>query len=235
MGKLYGVGVGPGDPELITLKALRILREADVIFCPEKEEGAGSFAFEIIKEHLTEKKQEIVNLVYPMHYRGGHLQEAWEKNAGCIAGHLKGERTGVFLTLGDPSVYSTFMYTLPYISAAGVETEVIPGIPSFCAAAAAAQIPLVSWNENLVIMPVRKNGSVSLGKVMEENDNVVLMKPSADKGALLQALAGHSREMCFRLVSRAGTDGQTVIGNPEELLSGEIPYLSTVIVKKRLA
>lgn len=233
MGKLYGIGVGPGDPELITLKGLRILREADVIFCPEKAEGAGSFAFEIIKEHLEGNEQEIVNLVYPMHYRGGHLQEMWKKNADRIAGYLEGEKTGVFLTLGDPSVYSTFMYTLPYMKAAGIDTDIIPGITSFCAAAASARTPLVSWNESLVIMPVRKNSSDSLTKIIEENDNVVLMKPSADREALLQTLRDNSEDSCFYLVSRAGTDQESVVNNPVDLSGTDIPYLSTVIVKKR--
>lgn len=75
MGKLYGIGVGPGDPELLTLKAHRVLNEADVIFCPEKETGAGSFAFDIIKGLLENTEAKIVNLVYPMHYHGAQLRE----------------------------------------------------------------------------------------------------------------------------------------------------------------
>ena len=94
MGKLYGIGVGPGDPELLTLKAHRVLNEADVIFCPEKETGAGSFAFDIIKGLLENTEAKIVNLVYPMHYHGAQLREMWKQNAGCIAEHLSGERTG---------------------------------------------------------------------------------------------------------------------------------------------
>ena len=92
MGKMYGIGVGPGDPELLTLKAHRLLNEADVIFCPEKAKGAGSFAFDIIKEHLKHSKAEIVNLVYPMHYHGEELRKMWERNARCIAEHLQGDR-----------------------------------------------------------------------------------------------------------------------------------------------
>lgn len=90
MGKLYGIGVGPGDPELLTLKAHRILNAADVIFCPEKEAGAGSFAFDIIQGLLEDTKAEIVNLVYPMHYHGSQLREMWKQNAGCIAQYLMG-------------------------------------------------------------------------------------------------------------------------------------------------
>ena len=88
MGKLYGVGVGPGDPDLLTLKAYKILNTADVIFCPEKEEGAGSFALDIIKPVLENEKAEIVSLVYPMHYHGQKLKSMWEQNAECIAEHL---------------------------------------------------------------------------------------------------------------------------------------------------
>ena len=84
MGKLYGIGVGPGDPELLTLKAHRILGEADVIFCPEKKKGAGSFAYDIIKGLLKDAGVEIVNLVYPMHSHGDRLQEMWKENAAQI-------------------------------------------------------------------------------------------------------------------------------------------------------
>ena len=78
-GIFYGIGVGPGDPELLTLKAYKILNQADVIFCPEKKKGAGSFAFDIIKEHIKDSKAQIVNLEYPMHYKGDELKKMWEE------------------------------------------------------------------------------------------------------------------------------------------------------------
>ena len=81
MGKLYGIGVGPGDPELLTLKAYKILQKADVIFCPEKKKGAGSFAFDIIKEHIKDSKARIVDLEYPMHYHGDELKKCGRKMA----------------------------------------------------------------------------------------------------------------------------------------------------------
>ena len=80
----------------------------------------------------------------------------WQENGRIISEYLKGEKTGAFITLGDPSVYSTFMYTLPYIEAFGTEIEVIPGIPSFCAAAAISRTPLTAWDEDLLVAPVRK-------------------------------------------------------------------------------
>lgn len=233
MKKLYGIGVGPGDPELLTLKAHRILNEADVIFCPEKKSGAGSFAFDIIKDLLENTKAKIVNLVYPMHYHGALLREMWEKNAACIAENLEGDRIGAFITLGDPSVYSTFMYTLPYIEAAGVEVEVVPGITSFCAVADRMKMPLVAWDEDLLVAPVRKNSSEDLGKVLREHDNVVLMKPSTDQQALLQALRENHLEDRFVLVTKSGTGEERLVTDFSDLEQYDIPYLSTVIIKKQ--
>lgn len=233
MGKLYGIGVGPGDPELLTLKAHRILNEADVIFCPEKKEGAGSFAYDIIKEFLEDGRAEIVNLVYPMHYHGPKLKEMWEKNALCIADHLKGERTGAFITLGDPAVYSTFMYTLPYIERAGVPVEVVPGVTSFCAVADRMKMPLVAWDEDLLVAPVRKNSSEDLGKMLREHDNVVLMKPSADQQALIRAIKENHLEDKFVLVTKSGTGEERTLTDFEELKQYDIPYLSTVILKRQ--
>lgn len=233
MGKLYGIGVGPGDAELLTMKAYRILNEADVIFCPEKEDGAGSFAFDIIKELLENTKAEIVNLVYPMHYHGQQLKEMWEKNAVLIAGYLKGERRGAFITLGDPSVYSTFMYTLPYIEKHGVSVEVVPGITSFCAVADSVKLPLAAWEEDLIIVPVRKRDGEDLGKVLREHDNVVLMKPSSNQQALVQAIRENHLEDSFVLVTKSGTGEERIITDFKELEQYDIPYLSTVIVKRR--
>lgn len=233
MGKLYGIGVGPGDPELLTLKAHRILKEADVIFCPEKEAGLGSFAFDIIKKLLKDTKAEIVNLVYPMHYHGEKLKQIWKKNAVCIAKYLEGEQIGVFITLGDPSVYSTFMYTLPYIEHTGIDVEVIPGIPSFCAAANSIKLPLVAWDEDLVIVPVRKNSSEDLGKMIREHNNIVLMKPSANQQALIEAIRENHLEDKFVLITKSGTKEERLVTDFAELEQYDIPYLSTVIIKKQ--
>lgn len=232
MGKLYGIGVGPGDPELLTLKAHRILGGAEVIFCPEKKAGAGSFAFDIIKGLLTDTEAEIIPLVYPMHYHGPQLREMWESNARTIAEHMAGKQTGVFITLGDPAVYSTFMYTLPYIEAAGVPVEVVPGIPSFCAVADTVKMPLVAWDEDLLIVPVRKNSSEELGRILREHDNVVLMKPSADKQALIRAIRENGLEDRFVLVTKSGTGEEKLVTDFEELKEYDIPYLSTVIIKR---
>ena len=220
MGKLYGIGVGPGDPELLTLKAYKILNQADVIFCPEKKKGAGSFAFDIIKEHIKDSKAQIVNLEYPMHYKGDELKKMWEENGRLISEYLKGDKTGAFITLGDPSVF-------------GTETEVVPGIPSFCAAAAISKIPLTAWDEDLVIAPVRKNNAADLEKLLTEHENVVLMKPSTDSEALVSAIQASGRENSFVLVEKAGTKEQRLIREYQTLKEEPVPYLSLMILKSQ--
>ena len=125
------------------------------------------------------------------------------------------------------------MYTLPYIEAAGVEVEVVPGITSFCAVADSMKMPLVAWNEDLVVAPVRKNSSEDLGRVLREHDNVVLMKPSTDPEVLLKALKENHLEDNFVLITKTGTGEERLVTDFEELKQYDIPYLSTVIIKKQ--
>ena len=116
MGKLYGIGVGPGDPELLTLKAYKILNQADVIFCPEKKKGAGSFAFDIIKEHIKDSKAQIVNLEYPMHYKGDELKKMWEENGRLISEYLKGDKTGAYYFRRSLCIQYLYVYPSLYRS-----------------------------------------------------------------------------------------------------------------------
>ncbi len=146
---------------------------------------------------------------------------------------MEGGKTGVFITLGDPAVYSTFMYTLPYVEQAGVSVEVVPGIPSFCAVADTAKIPLAAWSEDLIVVPVRRNSKEELGKILREHDNIVLMKPSADQKGLVAAIRDNHLEDRFVLVSRSGTEEERIVTDLSELEQYDIPYLSTVIIKKQ--
>ena len=232
MGKLYGIGVGPGDPELVTLKAKRILNEVDILFCPEKKKGAGSFAYDIVKDHIENQNVEIVYLTYPMHYNKDELNEAWAQNGKIITDKLSGEKTGAFITIGDSTVYSTFMYTLPYIDGGGVDVELVPGISSFSAIASQIKIPLMAWEENLTIAPVRKKFSEELESTVSFSDNIVLMKVSDDPGQIVQMLKNQNLENSFVLVSKAGTDEERLISDIDELASTKLPYLSTLIIKK---
>lgn len=232
MGKLYGISVGPGDPELMTLKACRIINQVDILFCPVKKEGAESFAFEIVQPNLNNADVRKVELLYPMHYKEGELKDMWKENGRIISDMLKEDMTGAFVTLGDSTVFSTFMYTLPYLDRSCVEVEVVPGITSFCAIASGAGIPLVEWEENLTIFPVRKNSAETLSRAIANSDNLVLMKPASDQEALVKALKDNDLDGKFVLVSKAGTSEESRITSLSQLEATKIPYLSTMIIKK---
>ncbi len=231
-GKLYGIGVGPGDSEYLTLKGKRIINEVDILLCPEKKEGAGSFAFEIIKEHIENENLEIVNLVYPMHYKEDELETMWEKNGKIINEYLKQGKKLAFITLGDTTVYSTFMYTLPYVDKSLMDLEIVPGITSFCAVASEIKTPLMVWEESLKIVPVRKNDKNQLTEAIKNYDNIVLMKPCNNPSEIIEMLKENNLENNFMLISKVGTDEEVLIKDISELEKGKLPYLSTMIIKK---
>jgi len=152
-GKLYGVGVGPGDPELLTLKALRIIKGSDIIAVPG-EEAQESIAFEIAKGAYPQLAQkECMAIPMPMTKDPEVLKESHEKGAARLEEVLQGGKQIDFLTLGDPSIYSTYLYVHTKLLEKGYEAEIVSGIPSFCAAAARLGIGLVEKAEPLHVIP----------------------------------------------------------------------------------
>ncbi|MEA1975218.1 MAG: precorrin-2 C(20)-methyltransferase [Bacillota bacterium] len=230
--KLYGIGVGPGDSEYLTIKGKRIINEVDILLCPIKSLTSESFAFNIIKEHIENEKLEIVNLLYPMVYDENELENMWQKNGEIINSYLEKKKNIAFITLGDTTVYSTFMYTLPYINKALMELEIIPGITSFCAVASEIQQPLMLWEESLKIIPVRKNDKNQLNEAIKNNENLVLMKPSNNPIEIIKMLKENNLEDKFMLISKVGTDDEMLIRDIKTLENEKLPYLSTIIIKK---
>lgn len=230
--KLYGIGVGPGDPEYLTLKAKRLINSVDVLLCPTKKEGAESFAFEIVKPNLENPDVIIEEMIFPMHYNTEDLEKMWQKNGERITEILASGKSCGFITLGDPTVYSTFIYTLPYIDSAVMDLEIVPGITSFCAVASEIQQPLMVWEESLKVMPVRKNCKDELIRAMADHENLVLMKPSSDTQAIVEALKHHKLENHFMLITKVGTESSNLIRDIQVLENMKLPYLSTMIVKK---
>ncbi len=152
-GCTYGVGVGPGDPELMTLKAVRILKEADVIV-HSGEKPKESTAYQIAIQAVPEiARKEVISITVPMTY-DRELQDAEHHRAvSRIKEYLDEGKDIAVLILGDPSVYSSFSYIRTILDRDGYPTATISGVPSFCAAAARLNIPLVEWDEQLHIIP----------------------------------------------------------------------------------
>lgn len=151
-GIFYGVGVGPGDPELLTLKAERVLESCPVIAVPQRR-GQGSLALDIIGGVLDLAPKEILPLKFLMTRDREELATSHKRVAACIAARLEKGRDVAMITLGDVSIYSTFGYIREIIAGAGYETAAVPGVPSFCAVAAVLGTSLTTMQKPLHIIP----------------------------------------------------------------------------------
>ena len=164
-GCVYGVGVGPGDPELMTLKAVRILKAADVIACPGKtpeESTAYKIAIRAVPEIAGKER---LSLSVPMTKDQSVLEKEHIETARRIEQLLDAGKDVACLTLGDPTIYSSFCYYQKILKKDGYRTEIISGVPSFCAVSAKLDIPLVEWQEQMHIIPAAQqkelNGNLS--------------------------------------------------------------------------
>jgi precorrin-2/cobalt-factor-2 C20-methyltransferase len=231
-GRFYGVGVGPGDPELLTLKALRVLQEVPLICTPRSVTSAESYAFDIVRGFLDEQKQEIIRIPFPVDHEAG-AAEVWRNAADTIGGHLSQGKDVAFITEGDPMLYSTFSYVLDSITSGypDVTVEIIPGVSSVMAAAASTGVPLVTHGQRLVILPA-VYGIDDLSEAIANYDTIVLMKVNR---TLLQALAnleqlGLAGKGIY--VRRASTDREEVVRDLSKLSEEDLDYFSLLIIKR---
>ena len=190
-GILYGVGVGPGDPELITRKAQRIIAQAAVLAVPDK--GSGEKTALTIAGELAEGK-EILLCDAPMVRDEAALDAAYEANADRVCALLDGGKDVAFLTLGDPTVYSTYLYLHRKVTARGYEAEIIPGVPSFCAVAARLGAALCEKSERLLIVPASHK---DVDDCLDVDANLVFMKAGREIGALKEKLAEKGKKFAY--------------------------------------
>lgn len=217
-GKFYAVGIGPGDPELLTLKAVRIIEEADVIAVPKS--GADvNIAIEITRDFIQGKN--IVEFDMPMTKDREKLDMYHRKSAEEIGQMLDDGKSVAFLTLGDPTIYSTVMYVHRYLTQMGYETAVINGITSFCAAAASLNVSLCEREESLHIIPA----TFKMEDALRLDGTKVLMKSGKRIMEVKEALLGRNAMM----VERATMTGEKVYKDLQDL---EEPssYFSLVVV-----
>lgn len=231
-GIFYGLGVGPGDPDLLTVKAYKILQAADVIITPTKKMGKPSIAYRIVESHITEGTK-VVEMSFPMLSLSAEretLQKQWKENADDIEVLLKEGKNVVFLTLGDPMVFSTYSYVMEFLLERGVKVVTLSGVPSFCNLAAQINVPLTQGEESLGVVAMTQPIE-EIRQILDAHKNIVIMKISADNKTLAKELEARGLEKSFVLVSNIGMENQTIIRDIE-ILKGEIPYLSTLLIKK---
>jgi len=223
-GILYGVGVGPGDPELMTLKATRLIRENQVIACPgteAKETVAYQIAVKAVPE-LAEKT--LLSVAMPMTHDRAEMNRNHDKAADTIEEYLKKNQNVVFLTLGDPTIYSTYLYVQKRIISRGYQTELVSGITSFCAAAARTNTPLVEWNEQLHVIPAVHRLDIS----MDLPGNYVLMKSGKKMENVKEILSKSGKDVV--MVENCGMENEHIFRGVEEI-PDNAGYYSLIIAK----
>ena len=226
-GKFYGIGVGVGDPENITVKATKKLHEVDVIVLPEAKSGEGSTAFNIVREYLKAGVEQMF-LEFPM-IKDVEARKVFRKNnADKVSAELEKGKNVAFLTIGDPMTYSTYTYVLEHI-ADDVEVETIAGITSFNSIAARLNVPLMIGDEDLKVVSV--NRKTDIYKEIENNDNLVLMKISRNFEKIKKAIIETGNKENAVIVSDCGKDNEVVYWDIESV--EEVPYFSTMILKKK--
>jgi len=226
-GKFYGIGVGVGDPENITVKATKKLHEVDVIVLPEAKSGEGSTAFNIVREYLKPGVEQMF-LEFPM-IKDVEARKIFRKNnADKVSAELEKGKNVAFLTIGDPMTYSTYTYVLEHI-ADDVEVETIAGITSFNSIAARLNVPLMIGDEDLKVVSV--NRKTDIYKEIENNDNLVLMKISRNFEKIKKAIIETGNKENAVIVSDCGKDNEVIYWDIESV--EEVPYFSTMILKKK--
>ena len=225
-GVLYGVGVGPGDPELLTLKAARLLRESDAVAIPQKKERC--FALRIAAGAVPEiLEKPLLETELPMTRDQEQREKAWAAAVELLSEQLDRGKDVVFLTLGDPSVYSTFGYLRARLEERGHAARTVPGVPSFCAAAAALGLSLCEDREELHLLPGGKNRNAA---ALDYPGTKVFMK--GDLPALLDTL--RERGLEARGAENCGTGEETLYQKLEEI-PADAGYYTLVIVKEKKA
>jgi precorrin-2/cobalt-factor-2 C20-methyltransferase len=225
--------VGPGDPELLTRKAERILRSVDVICAPTGAAEAGSYALSIVEEFIDRARQEVLVQLFPMLKDQRGLDPFWEEAADQVAQRVAQGKDVAFITIGDPFLYSTYLYIHRILQAKypEIEIQVVPGISSILAASAASGLPLGLAAERIAILPATFENE-ELKRTLEEFDTVVLMKVSRVFDRVYQVLKELGREKGGVFVRRVGSQEEEVHYDLEALIGQKLDYLSMLIVRK---
>jgi precorrin-2/cobalt-factor-2 C20-methyltransferase len=233
MATVYAVGVGPGDPELITRKAERILRSVPVICAPTANPADSSYALSIIEPFIDRDRQEVVVQVFPMRRDQAGLEEFWQTAAAEVAERVANGQDVAFITIGDPFLYSTFLYLYQILRQQypQIPVEVIPGVSSVTAAAIAAGMPLGQASERIAILPATFEEG-NLRQLLQQFDTVVMMKVSSVFDAVYSLLVELGLDRNAAFVRRVGSTEQEVVTDLASLVGKKLDYLSLLIVKK---
>ena len=227
-GTFTGAGVGPGDPELLTLKALRLIKENEVIAVPGKDIQA-SVAYQIVKgayEELDEKT--LIPVAMPMTKDPQVLKANHDKAADQVESYLKEGKNVVFLTLGDTTVYSTYLYVHKRILERGYEAEIVSGITSFCAVAARLNMGLVEADQPLHVIPATYKAQ-EMDEILELPGTKVLMKTGKKMKQVKESIEKSGQKAV--MIENCGMPSEKIYRSAEEIQE-DSGYYSLIIVKE---
>ncbi|GGG13949.1 precorrin-2 C(20)-methyltransferase [Paenibacillus abyssi] len=233
IGTLHGIGVGPGDPELITVRAFRMMKECPVIAYPKKRMGGKSYALEIVELYVDPAEKEMLGLIFPMTKDPAVLEKEWNKTVALCWEHLKEGRDIAFVTEGDPNLYSTFIHMARLMNELHPEVPVrtVPGISSVLGAAAQLGITLADGDEQVAIIPATDNRA-AMKKAIEEHDTVIFIKVAKVIDMMVDLLEELDLAGKASVITKATSPYETIWRDVRALKGQELEYLTLMAVRK---
>ncbi len=234
IGTLYGIGVGPGDPGLITVKGLSILKSVPAVYVPKSREEAGSFALSIVEGYLDRSRQEVIDLVFPMCKDREGLASFWDRSVALIAERLERGLSVACIAIGDPLLYSTFTNVLERILQRDPNqpVEIVPGVTSISACSARAGRSLAIGDQRISIIPATYHPKI-LREEIESHETVVLMKVNRVMDEVILLLREMDLLSSSIFISRCGTPQEEVVTEIETLAGRTLDYQSMLIIHRR--
>ncbi|WP_053956454.1 cobalt-factor II C(20)-methyltransferase [Inediibacterium massiliense] len=229
MAKFYGIGTGPGDSTLVTIKAVKTIEKLDLLVTPEPKEGGDSLALSIVKEYIL-PTTEIRQRHFPMNFNDEEKNKAWQEIADEIEKEVKNGKNVGFITLGDPMLYSTYVYILNLLKE-NIEIETIPGISAFSNIASSQNFPLVMDREALVVLPCTADEE-KIDFTLQHYNSIVLMKVYKNFKEIIEKLKKYNLIQHAILVSNSSLDKEVVFTDLENITQEQISYFSTILINK---
>ena len=229
-GTFYGIGVGPGDPELLTVKAINALKKIDVLIAPKTEKKSDSVALSIAQPHLK-PTVEIIYRTFPMVKDFAAATEVFESHRDEILSLLRNGRNVGFATIGDPMFFSTYIYIFRLLKPCGVPIVTIPGVPAFLAIAAQIGRPIAFGNDILTVIPATAELD-AIERSLDQADSAVVMKVYKNFAEIVDALTARHMIDDAVLVSRAGLDDEKIITDVAAHKDDALNYLSTILTRR---
>ncbi len=232
IGTLYGLGVGPGDPELITVKAFRVLTESPVIAYPKKLRGSKSYAQRIIDVYIKPGEKEMLGLVFPMTKDEETLQREWTKSVEQIYAYLQQGHDVAFVTEGDPMLFSTYIHLMKLMKEMhpDVPMQSVAGISSFNGTANRLGLPLADGDDHVAMIPATED-MAEMRRVIETHDAIVFIKVAKVLDDMLELLEDMNLIDKTHVVTKVTSD-EEIIWDVQELHGAELNYLSCMVVRK---